>query len=526
MLGEEGTPVKAGEAGELWLGGAGLARGYHRRPDWTAERFLTRDLEGARRLYRTGDRARLNPEGDLEYLGRLDRQVKISGTRVEPGEVEAALRGLAGVLDAAVAPTLPRGEGSRLQAWVVLERVAGERRQVSERVRAEIARGLPAYLRPSSLTAVDALPRTEAGKLDLRALREIPAAGPEPPPIPLEPVEAALAELWETVLGAGRVDPGDDFFALGGDSLTALALLSGIEKTFGRRVPVARLLGASTLAALAAEIRAPAASPFAAAAARNGHPSCLVPLQTAGAPPPFVCVHGLGGHLLRLLPLARAFAPHRSFLGLQCPGLDDGEPIPESLEELARLYLADVRRRLEPGPLELGGMSFGGLVAFEMARQAAAEGQEVRFLALLDTDLSEVLPGRRPPQPAALARTLGTLRRFVGDHLGRTRRRRRLLSTGRDTIEKPNEYQGFTRVLRANEAALARYRPGPYSGRVTYFLASPWDPEVFPEFVRLTGCELEIVRVPGDHLSQLEPPHVEILAGELLGRMGEGLEGG
>ncbi len=178
-----------------------------------------------------------------------------------------------------------------------------------------------------------------------------------------------------------------------------------------------------------------------------------------------------------------------------------------------------MRRALGGGPLHLGGMSFGGLVAFEMARQAVAAGIEVRFLALLDTDLSEVLPGRQPAPPEPLARALGALRRFVGDRLGRTRRRLRRLRSGRDAVAKPNEYPGFTRVLHGNEAALARYRPGHYAGRVTYFKASPWDPEVFPEFAALTGCGFEIVPVPGDHLSQLAPPHVGTLAAELLARL-------
>ncbi len=504
VLGEDRRPVEDGEAGELWLGGAGLARGYHRRPELTAERFER--LEDGRRLYRTGDRVRRRADGELEYLGRLDRQVKIAGHRVEPGEVEAALRGMAGVADAAVA--LAPG-GARLQAWVVLD---GTAEGSLGSVRAEAARSLPAWLRPSRFTAVAALPRTGAGKLDLAALREIPPEA-EVPAIPREPVEAALARLWEKVLGAGRVESGDDFFALGGDSLSALALLGEIEAEFGRRVPVARLLAVPTLAALAAELRTP--TPL-------DRPSCLVPLQnfqTAGSAPPFVCVHGLGGHLLRLIPLARAFAPHRAFLGLQSPGLDDGEPVPESLEELARIFLAGVRRELGEGPLHLGGMSFGGLVAFEMARQAVAAGIEVPFLALLDTDLSEVLPGRKPAPPSPRARLLGALRRFVGDRLGRIRRRLRHLRSGRDAAAKPNEYQGFSRVLRANEAALARYRPGPYAGRVTYFKASPWDPAVFPEFSALTGCELAIVPVPGDHLSQLEPPHVGTLAAELLARL-------
>jgi amino acid adenylation domain-containing protein len=502
VLDEDLRPVAPGEAGELWLGGAGLARGYHRRPDLTAERFLT--LEGAR-LYRTGDRVRLAPDGDLEYLGRLDRQVKIAGRRVEPGEVEAVLREIPGVVDAVVAPA-GGGDSLRLVAWVVLQDPAA-----LSAVRQEAARRLPAPLRPARLAAAAALPRSPSGKVDLSALQEAsPVSDGPPDPVLRDEVDAALASLWESILESGAVSPGDDFFDLGGDSLSALALLAGIEKTFGRRVPVARLLRASTFAALAGEIRRLGAEET---------PPLLVPLQPLGDAPPLVCVHGLGGHLLRLLPLARALAPGRLFFGLQSPGLDGEEPIPETVEELAATFLAEVRRHWGPGPYLLCGMSFGGLVAFEMARQAAASGGPPGLVALFDTDLNEALPGMRSAEPSGLELLSGRLRRLLGDRLGRSRRLVRRLRAGRDEVRRPNEYRSFTRVLRANEAALARYQPGRYEGPVTFFAATGRSPEVYREFIRRTGCRLEIVPMPGGHLGMLEPPHVEILAAELLRRV-------
>jgi amino acid adenylation domain-containing protein len=507
VLDADRRPVPHGEAGELWLGGAGLARGYHRRPELTADRFA---LLVERRLYRTGDRVRRLPDGDLEFLGRLDRQVKIAGRRVEPAEVEAVLREIPGVAEAAVGVLTGEGNGLRLAAWVVLQPDA----PALSAVRAEVARRLPSPLRPARLTAVAALPRSPAGKVDLSALREVPPQDERPGAIPRDGTEEALAAIWERVLGAGAVSRDDDFFDLGGDSLSAVALLAGIEKAFGRRIPVARFLRASSLAALAGEIRGQAVEePL----------SLLIPLQTFGVPPPLLCVHGLGGHLLRLIPLARALAPDLPLFGLQSPGLDDGAPVPRSIEELAAMFLrelrlAEMRNPWDAAPRLLCGMSFGGVVAFEMARQMIAVGREPGLVALFDTDLSEILPGMRPAGPAGLRRLRGRLRRLFGDRLGRGRRLARRLLHGHDEVRKANEYRSFTRVLRANEAALASYQPGPYAGAVTYFAATAYDPAVYREFVRRTGCRLEIVPVPGDHLGMLEPPHVDALAAELRRR--------
>jgi thioesterase domain-containing protein/acyl carrier protein len=510
------VPVAPGEIGELWLGGAGLARGYHRRPAWTAARFVAVEACGGQRLYRTGDRVRQGPRGELEFLGRLDRQVKIAGHRVEPGEVEAVLREIPGIVDAAVLPVVGERGPLRLAAWVVLQGRTGEEVSIAA-IRAAAGLRLPSFLRPTRITPIAALPRSSAGKVDFRALQEIRSLekeglqAPSVPHLPNPPrdgIEATLAALWERLLGAGEVSRDADFFDLGGDSLTAVVLLLEIEKLLGRRVRLASLLRAPTLAALAEVIRTPGEED-------RPRSSCLVPLQPAGQAPPLVCVHGLGGHLLRLIPLARSLAPDQPFLGLESPGLDDDEPIPKTVEDLARLFLRELRQRVGSGPYHLCGMSFGGIVAFEMARQAKAAGEEIALLALFDTDLSEVLPGFKPEGPDRIDQLLGRLRRTVGDRLGRSRRHARRLLQGQDGVEKANEYRHYTRVLRENDRALARYRPGPYAGTVTYFAATERDPAVFAEFVRQTGCDLEIVPTPGDHLGMLEPPHVEVLAGEL-----------
>ncbi|MEO8197538.1 MAG: amino acid adenylation domain-containing protein, partial [Thermoanaerobaculia bacterium] len=521
-------PVAPGEAGELWLGGCALARGYHLRPDLTAARFSALDmsdaadpLPGGEIFYATGDRARRRPDGELEFLGRLDRQVKIAGRRVEPGEVEATLRAIAGVAAAAVAPLQMVAGGRHLRGWVVLEPGAA-----LAAVTHESTLRLPAFLRPRPLVAVAALPLTRAGKVDFdRLVRESVAPLASPPNLPggeaavavnSDELEPRLAKIWELLLGryASSPLPRDaDFFALGGDSLAAVSLLIEIESVFGVHLRVAELLRSPTLGSLAGELRVRMAAGSGRAAVSSLVE--IVPPVVPAAPegPTIFCVHGLGGHLLRLVALARALAPGRRLVGLQSPGLDDDRPIPHTIEELAHSFLAEIRAQPLPAPYRLAGMSFGGVVAYEMAQQAGPG--EILWVAMFDTELGEVLPGFRPAPWSSKARNFDRLRRLGGDLLGRLRRFFRRIVAGRDDVLKANEYRHFTRVLRANEAALANYLPGPWNGEVTFLAATPRPAGLYEEFTHQTGCRLAMVPVPGDHLSMLEPPHVDTLAAEL-----------
>lgn len=193
----------------------------------------------------------------------------------------------------------------------------------------------------------------------------------------------------------------------------------------------------------------------------------------------------------------------------QSPGLDDDRPIPQTIEELASVFLAEIDSTGAEDPLHFAGMSFGGIVAFEMARQATANGRIVAFVGMFDTFLAEVLPEFKAQR---LPSTKAFLRRRVGDALGRTRREARRIMRGRDQVARANEYRHFTRVLHANDDALAVYEPGRYHGAVTFFAATSHDPELYRVFAERTSCRLDVVPVGGDHLGMLEPPHVAGLA--------------
>ncbi|HEY7766596.1 amino acid adenylation domain-containing protein, partial [Longimicrobium sp.] len=239
-------PMPVGVTGELYLGGRGVTRGYLGRPGLTAERYLPDpfSVEAGGRMYRTGDRVRRKADGTLEYLGRLDHQVKVRGFRVEPGEIEAVLRGHEGVSDCVVVARAEAGE-QRLVAYLV-----GEAR--AEVLRGHLRRSLPEYMVPAAFVALEQLPRTPNGKLNRGAL-------PAPEPVsaeagyarPRRPLEAALAEIWAEVLGCARVGVKENFFDLGGHSLQLVKVQARLRETLDRTVPIADLFRFSTVSALA-----------------------------------------------------------------------------------------------------------------------------------------------------------------------------------------------------------------------------------------------------------------------------------
>jgi acyl carrier protein len=268
-------PVPVGVAGELYLAGDGLARGYLGRPALTAERFVPDPFAagagesgggeasggevggsgvGGGRLYRTGDLARYRPGGEIEYLGRIDQQVKIRGYRIELGEVEAALRAHAGVAECAVVAREEREGDKRLVAYIV--GAEGMAAPDAAELRTHLRMRLPEYMVPSAFVTLDALPLTPNGKLDRKALPAPAETGDGEAELvePRTPMEEALAQIWMDVLGVGRVGVHHNFFELGGHSLLAIQIIAQVRDAFGVEVPVRSLFEQPTLANMAAVI--------------------------------------------------------------------------------------------------------------------------------------------------------------------------------------------------------------------------------------------------------------------------------
>ena len=373
-------PVAPGVQGELLLGGAGLARGYLGRPELTAQRFIPNPFGSPpSRLYRTGDRASWRADGTLAYHGRLDDQVKIHGYRIEPAEVRSALLEDPDIEDAAV---VARGEGTerKLVAYLVPRGAAtldtyGSRQRLS--------RSLPPHMVPSAIVVIGALPLTANGKLDREAL-PAPSA-PDATTASLSVGEAAMAALWQELLDLEAPPaPGDDFYALGGDSFAALALLAGIEARFGTWLGAEAMLEATTLSEMAARLE----------------------LQATDRTSPVIALRAGGSRT----PWFFAVADHRAVIGMRniLPTLMYDQPVyavhaidpttpswrTSSVETIAENCLNAIREHQPSGPYRLGGYSLGGYVGWELACRLESLGERVELMVLLDTFAPEIFTWR------------------------------------------------------------------------------------------------------------------------------------
>ncbi|MFF8288759.1 amino acid adenylation domain-containing protein [Streptomyces sp. NPDC016309] len=481
-------PVRSGRRGELYLAGDGLARGYLRRAGLTAERFVA-DPFGppGERMYRTGDLARWRPDGQLDFLGRADAQVKVNGFRVEPGEVEAVLARHPAVTDVMACVRRGTSGDARLVAYLVPAegaRVPGRRA-----LREWAAERLPAHLVPAELKAASALPRTGSGKLD----RDKPPTGVRPleadPPTAdgareergAREEQAAQEEhgareeqaAWEEHVArafravlrlpaAAAVDADADFFDLGGDSLLSIQLLSRLRRT-GLVLTPQDVLEHKTVGALARIARAtapggPPPSPGAEdGTARNrwggvqrtsdGDTGVLLPLRESGDEAPLFCVHAAAGFSWSYAGLTTPLGAGRPVYGLQARGLDGTEAMPTSLREMAADYLDHVRSVQPTGPYHLLGWSFGGVVAHEMAVQLEESGESVRTLAILDAypmgadDPDAATPASAPSSSAPAATSASSSARSAPGPV-----------VGRDVLGLLLQFFGYDPSLWAGEA--------------------------------------------------------------------------
>jgi amino acid adenylation domain-containing protein len=369
-------PLPIGVTGELYVGGVGVGRGYLNHPQLTQVAFIPDPFSSDKsaRLYKTGDLARYLSDGNIEFLGRIDHQVKIRGFRIELGEIEAVLSNHPQIQQAvAIATTDPAGN-QRLVAYVVSEAETLSTQQLREFLQQQ----LPAYMVPSTLIVLDTLPLTPNGKVDRNALPvtdgEIERT--QEYAAPRTEIEQILTNIWQELLLVERVSIHDNFFELGGHSLLAVQLVAQIKKQFSLHLPLATLFQSSTIEQLAIFISTDPAT--------GKLWSPLVPIQPKGSLPPFFCVAGAGGNVMYFHELSKYLGKDRPFYGLQAQGLD-GETLPlESVEEIASQYIEAIETVQPVGPYFLGGHSFGGGVVFEMAQQLQRKGQ-VAYLTILDT---------------------------------------------------------------------------------------------------------------------------------------------
>ena len=389
ILDRQNQPVPIGIPGELCIAGAGLAHSYLNRPELTAEKFIEVELFGqTERIYKTGDLARWLPDGNLEYLGRIDHQVKLRGFRIELGEIEAVLSQQDTVSEAVVV-VHERDTNKSLAAYFT---AVAEHTPDLTVLRAALQAQLPDYMLPNSITLLEALPLTPNGKIDRKALPEpdqIQGTGTAIPPRDL--IECQLLAIWQQVLGSDQLGIQDDFFAVGGHSLLAMRLISLTQQKFDIQLPVAVLFQHKTIAQLAELIRQTNT------AALPAWSNCM-PMQTQGEDTPIFILPGAIGSVLYLQPLAAALGQQQPVYALQTPGLQPNEVTPETIEVLAAYHLAAIRQQQPNGPYRILGHSFGGRVAFELAHQLETAGETVALLGILDTGAPDPQHNWQDPQ--------------------------------------------------------------------------------------------------------------------------------
>jgi len=530
VLDEALGQVPVGEVGELHLGGDGLARGYLNRPELTAQKFIHNpfsDQPGAR-LYKTGDLARFRPDGNLEYVGRLDDQVKIRGFRIELGEIEAVLAEHLAVGAAAAAVREVKPGETLLMAYVVPR--PGHSIQTEE-VRSYLKTRLPDYMLPARIEILNALPLVASGKIDRQALpapESSREAAADLRSAPQTELEKKLERIFADVLGLDWAGIDENFFALGGDSLHAIRLITRIEKALGRKISLASLFQAPTVRELAAFLS-------------DSRPTYEVlralPIQPRGARPPFFCVGG--GPATRAL--GQILAPEQPFLGLVFEERDlKTLPAPFRVEDLAAILIRKMQDEQPTGPYFLGGWCFPAYVAYEMGQQLRAKGEEVGLLALIWTRLppqiSKVL---KPPGLAVKASQWGQRMRFFISQVreaGWTYVSKRLavrlpligvrarMLAYRLYYELGLQIPGWLRDMDSIEnVSCSAYRPEPYWGRVALILPQSPAPTPIPEeddwaWSALVKGKLEVHRVPFvDHLEAdvLDEQNVDLAAKKL-----------
>ena len=374
VLDRSGQPVPVGVSGELHLGGSAMARGYHNRPELTAEKFIVNPFSSdpASRLYRTGDLVRYLPDGNIEFLGRLDDQVKIRGFRIELGEIEVLLAQHPAVKACAVLAREDSPGDKRLAAYVVSRNGAIA---ISE-LREFLQNKLPDYMVPSAFVTLDRLPVTSNGKLDRRALPGLTAKHTEFKDgyvAPRTPVEAALAKIWAETLGLERVGIHDNFFHLGGHSLLAARMSATVKKTLKQTVPLATVFRAPTIAAFAEHIQSP----------QNNDDDLFEPVRPTGDQAVVLC---FGGHLIE--HLSDLVPPTHPLYWCKPEHFDGKRTRYTTVEGLAAHYCDQITAAGLEGPYVLCGFSYGGLVAFETARQLYERDRANVLLFLMEPTLA------------------------------------------------------------------------------------------------------------------------------------------
>jgi len=522
ILDPQQNPVPIGVPGEVYVGGVGVApEGYYKRPVLNKNKFVKNPLNDEEMVYRTGDIARWLPDGDIDFIGRVDHQVKVRGFRIELGEIESLLSQYPGVRQNVVMVREDQPDNKRIVAYLIMD---GDLKQGE--LRRYLKEKLPDYMVPSAFVQLDKFPLTGTLKINRKKLPEPDYTRDETLNgfvAPQTDSEKKLKAIWSKSLGIEEIGIHDNFFELGGHSLIAVSMMAEIEKQFDRTLPLSKLMENSTIHSLAGLLeKEEVEMEFQA----------LVAIQPTGSKVPIYLVHGAGLHVFLFQALKNYMDPDQPVYGIQALGLQsDTDPL-ETIEEMAAYYISEILQQNPEGPYALAGYSFGGLIVFEMAQQLRAMGKEVSMLGMLDTvirghladtvDISVKQSGILR-SGKKLAWNLGLLARdpvesfkYKSEVFRRRIKRWTYKNGPGGELEKATNKERLARVDQMNNQAYNNYQMRPYDGTIHLFRAK--EQRFYLDDFEFLGWKpfakegIVIHEVPGDHRTILYPENGEQLA--------------
>jgi len=508
-----------GVAGELFIAGDGVARGYRNKPGLTLEKFLPDPFAASpgERIYRTGDVVRYNAEGDLHFLGRVDEQIKFRGLRIELGEIETILSAHPDVREAVVTVQEASQKPRLIAHVVVTEKYATS----AAELRAFLKARLPNYMVPSGFVFMEKLPRIPNGKIDRPALAKQTAVTNESnmtrAAIAQDSIETKLITIWKNILAIQSAEVAQDFFELGGDSLLAAKLLYEIEQEFHQSLPLAFVFQAPTVEMMADALRSPDQSLRARA---------IVEIQPNGSHPPLFCIRA--GPRFRLL--AQKLGMDQPFLGVDIPYSDAIKlPTPYRIEDMAKFMVKAMREVQPHGPYYIAGLCVNAVIAYEVARQLQSEGEPIALLAMFDGH-----NGAYYKNPLRDGRYTGRIKYHVANllkldlkessayvfhRLEEARRkveRTMWLLTAEGGTDRGGKLRNTDSII---HPAYHRFEPSAYTGDIVLFQSSDWPEGGYFNFEigwkDLIKGKIEFHRIPGNHPSMFREPNVNVLASGL-----------
>lgn len=535
LVDENRQPVKTGEVGEILVGSRFLAPGYWKQDQLNTEKFAIDPDDPSMRIFFTGDLGRIHPDGYLEYYGRKDSQIKIRGFRVDLSEIEAVLHQHPAIRNTAVtAHENPEVAGEkRLVAYIEMENNTSV---TKKEIRSFLSQRLPDYMVPGAFIFLKNLPLTNTGKVNRQAL-------PAPEPFtsskenefiaPRNPIEADLLNIWEQTLRMHPISVGDDFFELGGNSLLAAQLFASIEQKYKKKLPLSTLFTAPTIQEQANLIIMEDWIP---------NWSSLVALRGSGSRTPLFLAAPVGGNVLSYHDIVQHIDQDQPVFGLQAIGLDGVQSPQKNVKEIAAHYVSEILTILPNGPFLLGGSSFGGLVAYEMAQLLHDQGLSVDLVVMFDA-YGPNYP-RRLPGTTRLRRKVFKYLRRIDTHwsnLAATNTKGRFVylqvkskklanRLGKKISNKlhlithplPEELRNIQNVhMGAAKKKKKRHQRENrrFGGRLVLFRADKQPLGIYPDpflgWNTVAGDQIEVYEVPGHHTSIIYEPRVHILAKQL-----------